>query len=337
MWLLLGSWRWLHRWLRTAGKRLQELKTPPLMQPIAGRGEFLIQSAYCKKGTTMDISTYPAVNFDPCIPRPSRDLAAYEQASGPLFFGVSALLFAVSAALTVLWCNSMSAMGGMPMPGGWTMSMAWMRMPGQTWAGAAASFVGMWIVMMLAMMLPSSAPMLWRYYQSVERGCETPRGQLASLAGLGYFFVWTLIGLAAFPVGIATAAVEMEQPMLARAVPVAAGFMVVLAGALQFTKWKAHHLARCRKAPKRGSVMPSDAVGAWRLGACFGLHCGLSCANLTAILLVAGVMDLRVMTVVTAAISAERLLPGGEKVARAIGFAVVGAGVMWITRAIRLI
>jgi hypothetical protein len=48
-------------------------------------------------------------------------------------------------------------------------------------------------------------------------------------------------------------------------------------------------------------------------------------------------MDLRVMTVVTAAISAERLLPGGEKVARAIGFAVVGAGVMWITRAIRLI
>jgi hypothetical protein len=34
----------------------------------------------------------------------------------------------------------MSAMGEMPMPGGWTMSMAWMRMPGQTWPGAAASF-----------------------------------------------------------------------------------------------------------------------------------------------------------------------------------------------------
>jgi hypothetical protein len=33
----------------------------------------------------------------------------------------------------------MSAMGEMAMPGGWTMSTAWMRMPGQTWAGAAAS------------------------------------------------------------------------------------------------------------------------------------------------------------------------------------------------------
>jgi hypothetical protein len=38
----------------------------------------------------------------------------------------------------------MSAMGEMPTPGGWTMSMAWMRMPGQTWPGAAASFLGMW-------------------------------------------------------------------------------------------------------------------------------------------------------------------------------------------------
>jgi len=51
-------------------------------------------------------------------------------------------------------------MGEMPMPGGWTMSMAWMRMPGQTWPGAAASFLGMWIVMMVAMMLPSLVPML---------------------------------------------------------------------------------------------------------------------------------------------------------------------------------
>ena len=57
----------------------------------------------------------------------------------------------------------MSAMGGMTMPGGWTMSMMWMRMPGLTWPGTAASFLGMWVVMMVAMMLPSLAPMLWRY------------------------------------------------------------------------------------------------------------------------------------------------------------------------------
>ena len=51
------------------------------------------------------------------------------------FAAVSAAVFAASAAVTIVWCASMSAMGEMPMPGGWTMSMAWMRMPGQTWTG----------------------------------------------------------------------------------------------------------------------------------------------------------------------------------------------------------
>ena len=54
---------------------------------------------------------------------------ASERASQHAFFGVSALLFAASAAVTIVWCASMSAMGEMPMPGGWTMSMAWMRRP----------------------------------------------------------------------------------------------------------------------------------------------------------------------------------------------------------------
>lgn len=72
------------------------------------------------------------------------------RASHRLFVAVSALLFAASVALTIFWCASMSPMG-MPMPGGWTMSMAWMRMPGQTGLGAAASFLGMWVAMMVAM------------------------------------------------------------------------------------------------------------------------------------------------------------------------------------------
>jgi len=54
------------------------------------------------------------------------------------FLGISALLFAASAVATVVWCASMSATGEVPMPGGWTLSMAWMPMPGQTWFGAAA-------------------------------------------------------------------------------------------------------------------------------------------------------------------------------------------------------
>src|SRR5262245_52078518 len=84
-----------------------------------------------------------------------------------VFFGTSALLFVVSTAVTIVWCVSMSSMHDMPMPGGWTMSMAWMRMPGQTWLDAALNFLGMWIVMMVAMMLPSLVPMLWRYRRAI--------------------------------------------------------------------------------------------------------------------------------------------------------------------------
>src|SRR5918995_6668327 len=211
------------------------------------------------------------------------------------FVGVVALLFTASATLTIVWCGSMSAMGGMPMPGGWTMSMVWMQMPGQTWPGAAASFLGMWVVMMMAMMLPSVMPMLWRYRQAVGRTGETRLGRPTALVGVGYFFAWTVVGMATFPLGVALAAVEMQQPALARAVPIAVGVVVLIAGALQFTAWKARHLAYCREAPGRGRPLPANAGTAWRHGLRLGLHCSFCCAGLMAILLVIGVMDLRAM------------------------------------------
>jgi predicted metal-binding membrane protein len=260
-----------------------------------------------------------------------------ERASQRAFFGVSALLFAVSAAVTIVWCASMSAMGEMPMPSGWTMSMAWMRMPGQTWPGAAASFLGMWVVMMVAMMLPSLVPMLWRYRQAVGKAGERRLGgRLTALVGVGYFFVWTVFGMAALPLGVALAAVEMQLPALARAVPIAVGVVVLIAGALQFTAWKAHHLACCREAPGRGRTLPADAATAWRHGLRLGLHCSRCCVGLIAILLVIGVMDLRAMAVVAAAITVERLAPAGERVARATGAVVVGAGLFLIARAAQL-
>jgi predicted metal-binding membrane protein len=261
------------------------------------------------------------------------EVAVSEQTSERGLFGVSALLFVASGAMTIVWCASMSAMGGMPMPGGWTMSMAWMPMCGQTWPGAAWSFLCMWVVMMLAMMLPSLVPMLRRYRQVVVRTGETRLNWLTVLVSVGYFFVWTVFGMAAFSVGVALAAVEMQQPALARAVPIAVGGVVLIAGALQFTAWKAHHLAYSREAPGRGRTLPADAGTGWRHGLRLGLHCTYCCANLTAILLVIGVMDLRAMVIVTAAITAERLAPAGERVARAIGAVVVVAGLFLIARA----
>ena len=263
----------------------------------------------------------------------SRRMAS-DRPSQRAFLGVSALLFAASAAVTIVWCTSMSAMGGMPMPGGWTMSMAWMRMPGQTWPGAAASFLCMWVVMMVAMMLPSLVPMLQHYRQAVGSQEEARLGPLTAIAGAGYFFVWTVFGMAVFPLGAALATIEMQQPALAHAVPTATGVVVLIAGALQFSAWKAHHLAGCREASAFARAEVSASFGeAWRHGLRLGLHCSFCCAGLMAILLVIGVMDLRAMAVVTAAITVERLAPAGERVAQAIGAVVLVAGLFLIARA----
>ena len=219
------------------------------------------------------------------------------------------------------------------MAGGWTMSMAWMRMPGQTWPGAAAAFIGMWVVMMVAMMLPSLVPMLWRYRQAVGRPGAARLGRLTALVAVGYFLVWTAWGVAAFPLGVALAAVEMRQQAVARAVPIAVGLVVLIAGTFQLTGWKTRHLACCRESPARARALPADAATALRHGLRLGLDCSICCIGLTAILLVTGVMDLRAMTVVGAAITIERLAPAGERVARATGVVAIATGLLLLARA----
>ena len=80
----------------------------------------------------------------------------------------------------------------------------------------------------------------------------------------------------------------------------------------------------------------ADAVTAWRHGLRLGLHCSSCCTGLTTVLLVTGMMDLRVMAAVTAAITVERVAPHGERAARIIGAGIVGAGGLLIVRAVGL-
>jgi predicted metal-binding membrane protein len=116
----------------------------------------------------------------------------------------------------------------------------------------------------------------------------------------------------------------MRIPQVARGVPIGIGVVVLLAGVLQFTRWKAHHLACCRAVPADEASV--DARAAWRYGLRHGLHCSACCAGLTAILLALGMMDLRVMALVTAAITVERLAPAELPMARIVGAIVVAVG-----------
>lgn len=232
----------------------------------------------------------------------------------------------------------MSAMGPMPISGTWTVLQPGGTWPGEIGPAAAASFLGMWMVMMAAMMLPSLAPTLWRCREVLGRAGEKRPGGLIALAGVGYFVVWTLFGMAAFAASALVAAVEMQWPALTGAVPAAVGIVVLSAGALQFSAWKAHHLASCRVVPvpggpASGGMIWREARQAWRYGLSLGCHCCACSFGIMATLFAIGIMDLRAMAVVTAAITLERLAPAGERVARAIGTVLVGAGLFLTVQA----
>ena len=206
-------------------------------------------------------------------------------------------------------------------------------MPGQTWAGAEAAFVGMWVGMMAAMMLPSLVPALWRYRRTIDDASDGRAVRLITIVGAGYLLVWTLLGTIVFPLGVVLAELRMRLPALARLTPTVIGAAVLLAGVVQLSAWKARHLALCRDAPGSGGARSAGARAAWRLGLQLGAHCCRSCAGYTALLLLLGVMDVRVMAGVTAAITAERLAPGGAYIARAAGVVVVATGLLQIARA----
>ncbi|MCX7513246.1 DUF2182 domain-containing protein [Frateuria sp. STR12] len=249
-----------------------------------------------------------------------------------LFFGAGVLLFAICAAATFAHGASVAAM---PMVDDPTMSVARLQVPGGSGWAAVASFTGMWLVMMVAMMLPSLLPSLWRYREALHRFDGARPQRWIMLMGLAYFAVWVLFGLATYPVVALATVAGSGLPVLARSAPLVVGTVVALAGFLQFSRWKARHLAYCRAAPgQHPDPLPDGAASAWRAGWRLGRHCVCACAGLTASLLALGCMDLRAMAAVTGAITVERLAPGGQAGRRVVGALAIAAGTWLITRAL---
>jgi predicted metal-binding membrane protein len=239
-----------------------------------------------------------------------------EADSDRVFKLTAALIFVVSAAGSVAWCSSMCDMPGMAMP--------WARMPGQGALAHWGEFLGMWMLMMIAMMVPALTPMLGRYRGGIRPVRGAQRAALTASVALGYFAVWTLLGAVLFAIGTSLAEWIESVPWLAQAMPALAALVVLTAGALQFTAWKARQLACCRHSLDCGCVAPTHRV-AWRHGLRIGARCVSCCSGLTAVLLAVGVMDLLAMILVTLAISAERLVRDA-RVTQTIGVALLLTG-----------
>jgi predicted metal-binding membrane protein len=228
------------------------------------------------------------------------------------FMAVCAGAFAASVVGTIHFSHSMS--GGMDMPGGWTMSMMWMPMPGCTWAMSAIMFLLMWLAMMVAMMMPSALPMLL----NIRNSRAGNFGTLAARAAAGYFVIWTAIGIIVYVVGVAYALETMRVDWLSRLTPALSGMMLIVAGVIQFSSWKMSALHRCR-APDCGTLLKDGTLSGWRYGFKQGINCGVCCAGPMFALLILGMMNLTLMTIITAVITIEKLLPRPEQTTRLFG------------------
>ncbi len=180
-------------------------------------------------------------------------------------------------------------------------------------------FLAMWLAMMVAMMLPSALPMLLRHRRP-------------AWVGVGYFALWTALGIPVYLVGIVVSGGAMASVAVSRAVPVLGGLTLVLAGLLQFTSWKAGGLDRCRCPPQ---CPEPGGDGAWP-SVVTGLRCGSNCASACSgwmlILLVLGIMNLAAMAIVASFIAVEKLAPRPLWWIRLSGSAAIMGGVATLLR-----
>ncbi len=245
----------------------------------------------------------------------------------------TAVVFAAAAWFTYTYARSMAE--GMPMPGNWKMSMMWMVMQGQTQLTAALEFAGMWLAMMVAMMLPSSLPILLTYRRAAAFRGEKALGLSTSLVAGGYFAVWSAFGLGAYALGMLIAGAAMRSPTVSRLVPVASGAALVVAGIYQLTPLKLACLKHCRDPLL---IIAQHLHGGWSgalgLGFHHGAFCAACCWALMLIQLTLGVMNLAVMIAVAALIALEKLLVRGEMVARLTGGLAIGGGIFLAAQAV---
>jgi predicted metal-binding membrane protein len=204
-------------------------------------------------------------------------------------------------------------------------------------SASAVVFLAIWIVMMVAMMFPTAAPMILTY-RRVEAGRSSGGGLGATWLFVGvYLLLWTLFGALAFALATAASSLMESQPLLADSAARIGGLAIVLAGVYQLTPLKRTCLSRCRS--------PMDFVlGSWRdgltgavrMGLEHGAYCLGCCWLLFVILFPLGLMNIAAMALITLAIFAEKSLPIGPRVSvvTAAVLVVYGAFVLVVPEAL---
>lgn len=201
-----------------------------------------------------------------------------------------ALLFAAAVAGWVWSGHEMQGMDQGP----------WTSLGGFGW------FIGVWVVMMAAMMLPSVAPTVALYSRMVAR--RSPVSPLAFVSG--YLLTWAVTGIAAYGIAVAATRLGGSQLTWTNAGRPIAGATLIVAAVYELTPLKDVCLGKCRS--PLGALLGwwRDGVGgAVRMGTKYGAWCVGCCWALMASLFALGVMSISWMAVVAGLIAIEKTLP----------------------------
>jgi predicted metal-binding membrane protein len=200
-----------------------------------------------------------------------------------------------------------SALGGMAMGG----------------IGGIVLFLSAWAVMMVAMMVPATLPLILLYHTSARNRLNLVRARVGMLTLLvGYIAVWTAAGLPVYAYALFAEGVGS----LATVLP---AFLLVVGGIYQFTPLKRICHARCSS--PLFFLMQNwrpGATGALRLGMLHGFDCLGCCAGLMVGLVALGIMNLAWMLTAAVIIFAEKTIHNSHRIARPLGVVMVAGGVV---------
>ena len=200
-----------------------------------------------------------------------------------------------------------SAVGGMAMSGTWGLVL----------------FLSSWAVMMVAMMVPATLPLILLYRHMAYKRLSPAQARIgmALLLG-GYVVIWTFAGLPVYAYNSFASVVGS----LAAVLP---ALLLVVGGAYQFTPLKRICHARC-SSPLSFLMQHwrPGASGALRLGVLHGVDCLGCCAGLMVGLVALGMMNLAWMLTAAVIIFAEKTIPGSHRLARPLGAVMVAGGLV---------
>ena len=245
----------------------------------------------------------------------------------------AAMVLSLIAVVVVAWSYLLFGAGiqmqTMDMGGGQTMAM-----PPQWTLGYAGLIFVMWATMMVAMMLPSAAPIIL-LVAALSRQRSGPAAASAGSFGLGYFIVWFGFCLAATALQWGLDEVSLLSETMALGNMLLAGSVLIAAGLYQWTPLKDTCLRHCRSPVSllvknwRGGVL-----GAVWTGVRHGVFCLGCCWMLMALLFVGGIMNLVWIGAIALVVLIEKTLPWGGRMSRITGIVLAGCGVAMLAMAI---